>query len=85
MPPAGDDLSTEQRRVAAVSSVLNIVAAHINDFVQLRGDELPEWLTKLGVPAEWRIASVVDASGVQPSRMAVRGHISTAAGMAATR
>jgi hypothetical protein len=72
MPPAPDDLSTEQRRVPTVSSVLNIVAAHVNDFVQLRGDELPEWLTELGVPLGWRIARV-DCGGIQPLRVAVCG------------
>jgi hypothetical protein len=72
MSPAGDDLSTQQRRVSAISSVLNVVAAHVDDFVQFHGDELPEWLTGLGVPVGWRIARV-DCCGTQPSRMAVCG------------
>jgi hypothetical protein len=72
MSPAGDDLSTRQRRVSAISLVLNVVAAHVNDFVQFHGDELPEWLTGLGVPVGWRIARV-DCCGIQPSRVAVCG------------
>lgn len=70
--PAGDELAAEQRRLAGASSVVNTVAGYVDDLVQLPGEQLPDWVTALGVPMGWRIARV-EGSVVAPARMAVCG------------
>ncbi|MBS4728852.1 hypothetical protein MSM1_11065 [Mycobacterium sp. SM1] len=61
---------SEWHRLAAVSSLVDVVARHVDDLIQLPAERLPEWLTVLGVPAGWRIARL-DGNAVQPSRIAV--------------
>jgi hypothetical protein len=70
--PAGDELVSEQRRLAATSSLVNVVPAHVDDMVQLRAEELPDWFHQLGLPAGWQVACVEDAR-VQAARIAVCG------------
>jgi len=72
MPAAADGLLSERRRLAAVSSVVNVVAHHVDDLIQIRAEELPGWLTELDVPAGWRTARL-ENSAVEPARIAVCG------------
>lgn len=62
---------TEWRRLAA-SSAVGAVAGHVNDLVQVGTEDLPGWLTGLGVPPEWQHAHL-EGSGVQPARIVVCG------------
>jgi len=55
----------------SVSSPAAVIADHVDDLVQVRADDLPRWLTGLGVPAGWRLAAL-DGQGFRPSRTAVR-------------
>jgi hypothetical protein len=72
MPSSGDGLSTERRRLGAVSSVVSVLARHVDDVMQFRSWNLPAWLTQLGVPPGWQIGHLAD-SAVEPSRIAVYG------------
>jgi hypothetical protein len=71
--PTGDELVTEQRRLASASSIITVVARYVDDLVQLPPEQLPGWLQRLSVPAGWRIARL-EGSGLAPSRIAVCGH-----------
>jgi hypothetical protein len=55
----------------SVSSPAAVIADHVDDLVQVRADDLPRWLTGLGVPAGWRLAAL-DGQGFRPSRTAAR-------------
>jgi hypothetical protein len=70
MTSAGQQPSSDWDRLAAVSSLIDVVARHVDGLIQLPSADLPDWLTDLGVPAGWRIARL-DGGGVQPSRIAV--------------
>ncbi|MBO0885172.1 MAG: hypothetical protein J2P17_33565 [Mycobacterium sp.] len=70
--PVGDGLAAEQRRLAAASSIAAVLARHVDDLVQLRRDQLPEWVQRLSIPAGWRIAQI-EGADVAPSRIAVYG------------
>jgi hypothetical protein len=70
--PVGDELSAEQRRLAAVSSIAAVLARHVDDLVQLRHDQLPDWIQRLSIPAGWRIAQI-EGADIAPSRIAVYG------------
>lgn len=63
--------SDEWRRWSSVLSPVMRLAAHVDDLVQVPGHELPGWLTGIGLPAGWRLASMKGPS-VCPSRIAVR-------------
>lgn len=65
-------LSAEGPRLAAVSSVAGEVARHVHGFTHPRAEAAPQWLTRLGVPAGWRIGHLAD-SPVEPSRIVVCG------------
>jgi hypothetical protein len=65
--------SAEWNRLASVSSVVDVVARHVDELVQVPAKDLPGWLTGLGVPAGWRIARFGEGSGAAPSRIAVCG------------
>jgi hypothetical protein len=58
--------------LAATSSVVHVIAGHVDDVVQLRAEELPDWLHGLSLPARWRIARL-EGAAVQPARIAVFG------------
>jgi hypothetical protein len=70
MTSATQEPSNDWHRLATASSVVDAVAHHVGDLIQLRAEDLPEWLTRLGVPAGWRLARF-DGNGIQPSRIAV--------------
>jgi hypothetical protein len=72
MPAEGDGLSTERRRLEAVSSMVNVVARHVDDLIQLRGEAMPRWLNGLSVPPGWQVRHLADRS-FEPSRIAVCG------------
>jgi hypothetical protein len=72
MPAASDGLSTERRRLAAVSSVVSVLASHVDDVVQFRSWNLPAWVTQLSVPPGWQIGHLA-SSDAQPARIAVCG------------
>lgn len=63
--------SAEWRRLTSASSPAARLAVHVDNLVQVGGHELPGWLTELGLPASWRLASL-DGQAVNPSRIAVR-------------
>jgi hypothetical protein len=52
--------------------VATAITHHVDNLTQLRTEDLPGWLTGLGVPAGWRLARF-GGTGVQPSRIAVCG------------
>ena len=72
MTPDVNDLSTERRRLAALSSVAAAIASEVGDVILLRAERTPGWLTSLGVPPGWEIRHLVDRT-VEPSRIAVCG------------
>lgn len=72
MTSASEDCAAELRRLAGASSVVNVVARHVDGLVQLRPEQLPGWLKDLGVPPGWGIA-LVEGGNVAPSRIAVYG------------
>jgi hypothetical protein len=72
MPAAGDGLSTERRRLASASSIVNVLAGHVDDVIQFRSWNLPSWLTRLGIPPGWQIGHLANTP-VEPSRIAVYG------------
>jgi hypothetical protein len=63
---------SEWHRLARVSSVVDIVARHVHDLIQIVPDDVPQWLAGLAVPAGWCIARF-DGDGAAPSRIAVCG------------
>lgn len=65
--------TNEWRRLASASSVADALAERVGGLEQVRAEDLPAWLTGLGVPPGWRIAHLDDTSGVAPSRIAVCG------------
>lgn len=67
-----EGLSTERRRLEAVSSMVNVVARHVDGLVQLCAEAMPGWLTQLGVPPGWQVGHLAN-SAVEPSRIAVCG------------
>lgn len=79
MTSTGQQSSGEWERLATVSSLVDVVARHVDDLVQLPAEDLPEWLTGLGVPRGWRIARL-DGNSLQPSRIAVCGGSSQGSG-----
>ncbi|WP_163754079.1 hypothetical protein [Mycobacterium botniense] len=50
MTSASEECAAEQRRLADASSVVNVVARHVDGLVQLRPEQLPGWPKDLGVP-----------------------------------
>jgi hypothetical protein len=72
MLSAGDELSTERRRLADVCSMIGVVGRHVDDLIQFGPGNEPGWLIQLGIPAGWQIAHIAD-NAVEPSRIAVRG------------
>lgn len=70
MTPTAQDPPNEWDRLAAVLSLAEVVARHVNDFTAVDPEILPEWLDGLGVPAGWRLADL-EGGGAQPSRIAV--------------
>ena len=71
-PEVNDRLSTERRRLAALSSVAAAIASEVGDVLLLRAERTPHWLTNLGVPPGWEITHLVDRT-VEPSRIAGYG------------
>ena len=67
----GQQRPDEWHRLSSVSSPAARLATHVDDLVQVRDHELPGWLSGLGLPAGWRLASVA-GHAVCPSRIAVR-------------
>jgi hypothetical protein len=67
-----EGLSTERRRLEAVSSMVNVVGRHVDGLVQLRAEAMPGWLTQMGVPPGWQVGHLAN-SAVEPSRIAVCG------------
>jgi hypothetical protein len=63
--------SDEWRRLLAVSSPATGLAGRVEGLTQVLDDELPRWLTGLGLPVGWSPASVHGHS-VRPSQTAVR-------------
>jgi hypothetical protein len=82
--PAGDELAAEQRRLVGASSVINAVAGYVDDLVQLSPEQLPDWLTALGVPAGWRIARL-EGTAVAQAAWRCAANNPMAAGMAVKR
>jgi hypothetical protein len=70
MTSAAREPANDWHRLATASSVVDAVTHHVGDLTQLRAEDLPEWLTGLGVPAGWRLACF-GGKGVQPSRIVV--------------
>ena len=66
-----DGLSTDRRRLEAVTSMVGVLANHVDGLVQLRPEKTP-WLTRLGVPPGWQVRHLAN-SAVEPSRIAVCG------------
>lgn len=71
MTSAAREPANDWHRLATVSSVLDAVAHRVEHLIQLRAEDLPEWLTGLGVPAGWCLARFDDSYGLQPSRIAL--------------
>jgi hypothetical protein len=67
-----DATAAEQRRLAAVPSIAEVAARHVDDLAELRAEDLPEPLTRLGAPPGWRLANL-EGSPVQPARVVVCG------------
>jgi hypothetical protein len=72
MPAVHEDLSTQPRRLEAVSSMVKVVGRYVDGLVQLRAEAMPGWLTRLGVSPGWQVGHLA-TSAVQPSRIAVCG------------
>jgi hypothetical protein len=70
MTSAARESSSDWDRLVTASSVVDAVTNHVGDLTQLNTEDLPEWLTGLGVPTGWRLARF-DGNGVQPSRIVV--------------
>jgi hypothetical protein len=60
----------EWHRLASASSLVDAVARHVEDLVQVSAPDLPQWLTSLGAPTGWRLARM-EGENLQPSRIAV--------------
>jgi hypothetical protein len=62
----------EAQRPSAAQSATGALACHVADFSQLSCNDVPDWLTRLRVPAGWRTGRL-DGGGHQPWRIAVCG------------
>jgi predicted metal-dependent HD superfamily phosphohydrolase len=69
---ANDAAAAEQRRLAAVPSIAEVAARHVDDLAELRAADLPEPLIRLGAPPGWRLANL-QGSPVAPARVLVNG------------
>jgi hypothetical protein len=70
MTTTTQDPSGEWGRLAAVSSLVEVAAGHVNDLAPVDPEGLPEWLAILGLPAGWHLAHLEEPAA-QPSRIAV--------------
>lgn len=62
----------EAQRPSEAQSATGVLACHVADFSQLSCNDVPDWLTRLRVPAGWRTGRL-DGGGHQPGRIAVCG------------
>jgi hypothetical protein len=72
MTGTDDASAAEHRRLAAVPSPAVAAAGHVGVLAELRAEDLPEPLTRLGAPPGWRLARLAD-SPIAPVRLAVYG------------
>jgi hypothetical protein len=65
----------EWRRLTTAKSIAEVIAedVYVDHLVQLDGDGIPEWLSRLEVPDGWRLAQLDDSSPARPTRVAVCG------------
>ncbi|MBS9532918.1 hypothetical protein KIH27_04860 [Mycobacterium sp. M1] len=64
---------TAAAQLLTTPSLAALVAAHVDDLVELGSDDAPEWVTTCGVPPGWRPARL-DNSPQRPARITVYGH-----------
>jgi len=72
MTRTDDASAAEQRRLAAVPSIAAAAAGHVDALAELRAENLPDWLMRLGAPPGWCLARLAD-SPIEPGRVAVYG------------
>lgn len=70
-PPEHPKTAAEQLLTAP--TLVTLVAAHVDDLVELGSDDAPEWVMQCGVPPGWRPARL-DNSPQYPARITVYGH-----------
>jgi hypothetical protein len=62
----------ERHRLLTAPSIAGVVTSHVEDLVELGAEDVPEWVTRLGVPPRWCLARIEDGP-IQPARITVCG------------
>lgn len=67
--PSSEQLRAEQDRLASAASLIGIIAEHVDGFVAVTGESIPEWISRLPLPHRWQITDVSGPTDVQPARV----------------